>query len=139
MRGPIDYIVLEFEGNQFKGEVLSALADAVSKKIINVLDLAVILKDENGNVVTLELNNLDDELVQSITLLHREKAGLISMEDIEEVGEVLATNNAAGLLIIEQLWAKDLKRALINANGRLVSEGRIHPDAAAELDEEEEN
>lgn len=61
------------------------------------------------------------------------------MEDTEEVGEVLAPNNAAGLLIIEQLWAKDLKRALINANGKLVSEGRIHPDAAAELDEEEEN
>ncbi|URN83332.1 DUF6325 family protein [Acetobacterium wieringae] len=138
MRGPIDYIVLEFEGNQFKGEVLSALTDAVSKKIINVLDLAVILKDENGNVVSLELNNLDGELAQSIAALHREKAGLISMEDTEEVGEVLAPNNAAGLLIIEQLWAKDLKRALINANGKLVSEGRIHPDAA-ELDEEEEN
>jgi len=30
MRGPIDYIVLEFEGNQFKGEVLNALTDAVS-------------------------------------------------------------------------------------------------------------
>ena len=139
MRGPIDYIVLEFEGNQFKGEVLNALTDAVSKRIINVLDLAVILKDENGNVVSLELNNLDGELAQSIAALHREKAGLISMEDTEEVGEVLAPNNAAGLLIIEQLWAKDLKRALINANGKLVSEGRIHPDAAAELDEEEEN
>lgn len=75
MRGPIDYIVLEFEGNQFKGEVLSALTDAVSKKIINVLDLAVILKDENGNVVSLELNNLDGELAQSIAALHREKAG----------------------------------------------------------------
>ncbi|MEA4805535.1 DUF6325 family protein [Acetobacterium wieringae] len=139
MRGPIDYIVLEFEGNQFKGEVLNALTDAVSKKIINVLDLAVILKDENGNVVSLELNNLDGELAQSIAALHREKVGLISIEDTEEVGEVLAPNNAAGLLIIEQLWAKDLKRALINANGKLVSEGRIHPDAAAELDEEEEN
>ncbi|KAF5091108.1 hypothetical protein DSECCO2_10240 [anaerobic digester metagenome] len=139
MRGPIDYIVLEFEGNQFKGEVLNALTDAVSKRIINVLDLAVILKDENGDVVSLELNNLDEELAKSIDALHREKAGLISMEDAEEVGEVLAPNNAAGLLIIEQLWAKDLKRALINANGKLVSEGRIHPDAAAELDEEEEN
>ncbi|WP_051355739.1 DUF6325 family protein [Acetobacterium malicum] len=139
MRGPIDYIVLEFEGNHFKGEVLNALTDAVNKRIINVLDLALIYKDQNGNVSALELNNLGEELARSIEGLHRERAGLISIEDTEEVGEVLDLNNSAGLLIIEHLWAKDLKKALINANGKLVSEGRIHPDAAAELDKEEEN
>lgn len=139
MRGPIDYIVLEFVGNQFKGEVLDALTDAVNKKIINVLDIALIHKDNEGKVTAMELSNVDNELARAIDAMHKENAGFISLEDKEEVGEVLDLNNSAGLLIIEQLWAKDLKKALLNANGKLVSEGRIHPDAAAELDKEEEN
>lgn len=139
MRGPIDFIVLEFVGNNFKGEVLDALTDAVSKKIIDVLDIALIYKDEDGNVTALELSNVDNELARAIDAAHKANAGLITMEDTDEVAEMLEPNNAAGLLIIEQLWAKDLKKALLNANGRLISEGRIHPDAALELDEEEEN
>nr|WP_320025211.1 DUF6325 family protein [uncultured Acetobacterium sp.] len=138
MRGPIDYIVLEFVGNQFKGEVLDALTDAVNKKIINVLDIALIHKDNEGNVTAMELSNVDNELARAIDATHKENKGFISIEDKEEVGELLDLNNSAGLLIIEQLWAKDLKKALLKANGRLVSEGRIHPDAAAELDKEEE-
>ena len=139
MRGPIDYIVLEFVGNQFKGEVLDALTDAVNKKIINVLDIALIHKDNEGNVTAMELSNVDNELARAIDVTHKNNKGLITLEDEDEIGEMLDLNNSAGILIIEQLWAKDLKKALINANGRLVSEGRIHPDAAAELDEEEEN
>lgn len=139
MRGPIDYIVLEFVGNQFKGEVLDALTDAVNKKIINVLDIALIHKDNEGQVTAMELSNVDNELARAIDELHKNNSGLITLDDEEEVGELLDLNNSAGILIIEQLWAKDLKKALLNANGKLVSEGRIHPDAAAELDEEEEN
>ncbi|MBU4440725.1 MAG: DUF6325 family protein [Acetobacterium sp.] len=137
MRGPIDYIVMEFVGNQFKGEVLDALTEAVNKKIINVLDIALIHKDNEGNVTTMELSSVDNEIACAIDELHKNKAGLITLDDEEEVGELLDLNNSAGILIIEQLWAKDLKKALLNANGKLVSEGRIHPDAAAELDEEE--
>ncbi|MBI4855978.1 MAG: hypothetical protein HY818_04470 [Acetobacterium woodii] len=139
MRGPIDYIVMEFVGNQFKGEVLDALTEAVNKKIIDVLDIALIHKDNEGNVTTMELSNVDNEIACAIDELHKNKAGLITLDDEEEVGELLDLNNSAGILIIEQLWAKDLKKALLNANGKLVSEGRIHPDAAAELDDEEEN
>ena len=55
-------------------------------------------------------------------------------EDIDEMGDLLENNTAAGLLVIEQLWAKPLKKALLDANGVLVAEGRIHPEAAQELD-----
>ncbi len=40
--------------------------------------------------------------------------------------------------MIEHLWALPLKKALIDANGVLLAEGRIHPDAANELNEEGE-
>jgi hypothetical protein len=51
---------------------------------------------------------------------------------------VLETNTAAGLLVIEHLWAIPLKKALIDADGVMVAEGRIHPEAAEEFNKEEE-
>ena len=57
-------------------------------------------------------------------------------EFIQKTIDLLVENEAAGLLVVEQLWAKPLKKALIEANGYLIAEGRIHPDAVAELEGE---
>jgi hypothetical protein len=35
--------------------------------------------------------------------------------------------------VIEHLWARGLKRAIKNAGGILIADGRIHPDAYAEM------
>ena len=133
MRGPIDFIVVEFEGNRFKGDVLRELNSAIENKAIAVLDLAIILKDEDSEVSSMELAASDDEIIRSLEDLRSGEGGLISPEDIVEVGELLDDNCSAGLLIVEQLWAKGLKKALLEANGMLLAEGRIHPEAYAEI------
>ncbi len=46
--GPVDFLALEFKGNQFKGEILPALLDLVQKKIVRVIDFIVVLKDQDG-------------------------------------------------------------------------------------------
>jgi uncharacterized membrane protein len=135
MRGPIDYIIVGFEGNNFKGEILSELKKAIDNGTIAVLDLALIVKDKAGNVEALELSTLDNEVVKQV--IGSKSGALITDEDIEETGEVLENNTSAGLLIIEQLWAKGLKQAIKNANGVLVAEGRIHPDANEEINQKE--
>lgn len=134
MRGPIDYIIVGFDGNNFDGSILKAIADASEKKIISVLALSVISKDDSGNVSTLDVANLGDEYVAEFTQTHVSKDSPVTQEDIDEVGEILEPNTTAGFLVVEQLWAKPLKEALINANGTLLAEGRIHPEAAAELE-----
>ncbi len=57
MRGPIDYIVVGFPGNNFKGEILQELATASENGTIAVLDIALISKDEDGNVAKIELTD----------------------------------------------------------------------------------
>jgi len=136
MRGPIDYIAVAFEGNNFHGEILEELAKAVSAGAIAVLDLAVIAKNETGEVVALELSEIDDPIISAFAKDNKVYSGLISDEDTAEIGEVLANNCAAGLLVIEQLWAKPLKAAIIKAGGELLAEGRIHPEATEELSKE---
>jgi hypothetical protein len=71
-----------------------------------------------------------------LSLLKSTSSENIDDEDISEMSELLENNTAAGLLVVEQLWAIPLKKALLDANGVLVAEGRIHPDAAAELNKE---
>ena len=126
MRGPIDYIVVGFEGNNFNGEILEALKKASEDGTIAVLGLALISRDAEGNVAAVEAADTGGLQITG-------DASLIGEDDVQEVGELLEDNSSAGLLIIEQLWAKGLKQALINANGTLITEGRIHPEAAKEL------
>jgi uncharacterized membrane protein len=138
MRGPIDFIVVEFDGNNFSGKILQELEIAAREKIIDVLDIAVISKDTEGNVEAIELSNLDGDLMRVINASKASGTGLITDEDVAEVGDILNNSCSAGLLIIEQLWAKSLKKAIIDSGGKLISEGRIHPDASKELNEQEE-
>ncbi len=137
MRGPIDYIVVQFKGNNFKGEILEELIKASDAGVIAVLDLAVITRDGGGSIASVELATLDDPVVKKIVGA-RSGGSLITDEDVAEIGELLEDNSAAGLLIVEQLWAKGLKQAIINAGGTLLAEGRIHPEAAKELDNKED-
>jgi hypothetical protein len=137
MRGPIDYIVVGFEGNKFDGSILKALSDAIDKKIISLVALAVVSKDAEGTVSTLDIAELGDEYLTEFTQTYKPSNDLINSEDTDEVADLIENNCTAGLLAIEHLWAKPLKEALINANGVLIAEGRIHPDANLELNQEE--
>lgn len=133
MRGPIDFIVVGFDGNNFTGEILSELQKAEEAGTIAVLALTAIVKDADGNVTTLELS---EDAVKLTTSVAGDQS-LITDDDVAEVGDLLENNTAAGLLIVEQLWAKGLKQAIINAGGFLIADGRIHPEASLELDKED--
>ena len=57
--GPVEYIVVGFPGNQFKGEIAPALGDLVDAGTIRVIDIAFAGKNEEGDLVAFELSDLD--------------------------------------------------------------------------------
>lgn len=136
MHGPIDYIIVGFEGNKFNGSILEAIAEAIDKGIISLVALALIVKDKDGIVKKVNIESLGDEYAVEFIEKYKGDSELISGDDIDEMADLLEKDTAAGLLVVEQLWAIPLKRAIIEANGVLVAEGRIHPDAVAELNNE---
>jgi 2,4-dienoyl-CoA reductase-like NADH-dependent reductase (Old Yellow Enzyme family) len=138
MRGPIDYIIVGFEGNTFDGSILSAIAEAIDNGAIALVALSFIQKDAEGTVGIIDITNLGDAYAVEFAQKYKSDNTLVTQEDIDEVSELVENNTSVGLLIVEQLWAKPLKKALVDANGVLVAEGRIHPDAADELNEEGE-
>ncbi|MDO9485887.1 MAG: DUF6325 family protein, partial [Actinomycetota bacterium] len=60
--GPVEYLVVEFPGNEFKGEIAPEIAALAQAGIVTILDLVFIMKDENGDVVWLEADAVDGEL-----------------------------------------------------------------------------
>lgn len=138
MHGPIDYIVVGFDGNNFDGSILRAIGDAVEKGVISLVALSVVSKDANGVLSVLDVASAGDQYLVDFVQAHPLQNDLIDSDDIDEVGELIEPNTTAGLLVVEHLWAKPLKKALIDANGYLIAEGRIHPDADAEINAEGE-
>ena len=59
--GPVEFIVLGFPGNRFKGEIVPALADLVESETIRIIDLAFVKKDADGSITTIELEDVDED------------------------------------------------------------------------------
>ena len=129
--GPIDFIVLEFPGNRFKGEILPDMLALVDKEIIRIIDLVVIMKDQ-GQVIVRELHELDAAHIEMLNPLKADVSQMITRGDIDAIAETLADNTTAGLLLIENLWAKKTMQAMLDANGRLAMFERIPHDVVEE-------
>jgi hypothetical protein len=140
--GPVDYLVVEFPGNEFKGEILPELADLVQRGIVRVLDLVVIKKEEDGSFEAFEFGDPDAGPLGEVRELETELADLLSEDDVTAVSQTLQPGTAAALLVYENLWAAPFASAVRRAGGQLVANGRIPVQALLgaleqEIDEEE--
>ena len=129
--GPVEYVIIQFPGNQFKGEIAPALADLIANKTVRIVDLVFILKDEHGNVVWDEYDA--GENGDGFGFAHLDgEAGLLNEDDILTAAEVMDPNSSAALLVWEDLWAVPFAQAVRNAGGELIAGGRI-PHELAQL------
>jgi hypothetical protein len=123
--GPVEYLIVAFPGNQFKGEIIPALADLVEAGTIRIIDLAFVMKDADGAVVTAELGDLDSEVFKAFDALSPETMGLLNEEDLAAAGEELDPNSSAALLVWEDTWATTLRDAIVNAGGEVLDLERV--------------
>ena len=123
--GPIDYIVLEWAGDQpVTGEVMPLLLDLVDRGVIRILDLAFLVKAEDGSVAAIDLAEV---AAQDTGLAEFEGAssGLLGQDDLEEAATALEPGTVAGVLVWENRWAAPVAIALRRSGGQLVASGRI--------------
>jgi hypothetical protein len=126
--GPVDYMIVAFPGNQFKGEIAPALADLVDAGTIRIIDIAFVGKDAEGDTVAFELTELDPEVQKGLDNLGIEVGGLFNEDDLADAGDALEPNSSAALLVWENVWARDVAQALRNAGGELVAFERLPHD-----------
>ncbi len=134
--GPLEYLVVGFEGNRFTGQILAELRAAHEKGIICVLDLFVMKKDVQGNVTALEISELSDGEKTELAPLAGNLMSLFSPEDMQQAAASIPKNSAAGMLLFEHTWAIGLKEAIKHAGGIAVVGGLVAPEVLQELEKE---
>ena len=139
--GPVDWIVVEFPGSRFKGEIAPELQALVERGIVRVLDLLIMKKDEDGTLEAFELSDLDETELGSLRSYETELAMLLSEDDVNAVAAAVEPGSTAAVLVWENTWAAPFGSAVRRAGGQLVASGRIPVQAllaVIEEDEEEE-
>jgi hypothetical protein len=136
--GPIDYVVLEWNGDQpVTGEVMPLLLDLVDRGVIRILDLAFLAKDEDGSVAALDFPELAQQS-GGLAEFDGASSGLLDQDDLEEAATALEPGTVAGVLVWENRWAAPVAVALRRSGGQLVASGRIPVQAIiASLDASE--
>jgi hypothetical protein len=123
--GPIDYVVLEWDGEQpVTGEVMPLLLDLVDRGIIRILDIAFLAKDLDGTVAA---KDFGEYALADAGLAEFDGAvsGLLGQEDLEEAAAALEPGTVAAILLWENRWAAPVAVALRRSGGQLVASGRI--------------
>jgi Family of unknown function (DUF6325) len=136
--GPVDWIVVEFPGSRFKGEIIPALEDLVQRDIVRILDLLVMKKDDDGTLEAFELSDLDDSELGSLRSYETELAMLLSEDDVHAVAAAVEPGSTAAVLVWENLWAAPFGSAVRRAGGQLVASGRIPIQALLAVIEEDD-
>jgi hypothetical protein len=129
--GPVEYVVIGFPGNRFKGEIVPALAELVDNDLIRIIDVAFIKKDAHGTTTMFEYNTLDDVLAYGFADLEGEAGGVLNDEDLELAAEALEPDTSAALLVWEHRWAAPVAQAIRDAGGRILAGERV-PDQLIE-------
>ena len=123
--GPIDYIVLEWPGDQpVTGEVMALLLDLVDRGLIRILDIAFLVKADDGSVSALDFTELAQESA-GLAEFQGASSGLLGQDDLEEAATALEPGTVAGVLVWENRWAAPVAVALRRSGGQLVASGRI--------------
>lgn len=152
MYGPMQLFVFGFPGNEFTGEIIPALKEARDKGIIRMIDYIFVMKDEEGNIMSVqgtdlgrkEIVTLDSVLGFLLGLgaagIEGAKAGAEAgakygehdvgwtKEDIKNIAEDIPKNTSALLMVVEHLWAKKIKEALVNSDGVMLAQGMLTPE-----------
>jgi hypothetical protein len=125
VHGPIDFLVLEFKGKEFKGEVAAAIMDLVEQGIVRIFDLLVVMKEEDGSVSGFNLEDLSADSLGGFEVFAGARSGLVGEDDVNEVGQALEVGTIAALIVYENTWAIPFIRAARSVGGEVVASARI--------------
>jgi hypothetical protein len=134
VHGPVDFVLIEFQGDRLSGEVAPALIDLVERGTIRLWDLMVVSKAEDGSVHALELQ--DTGGAAELTYFAGARSGLLGDDDLQQAAEAMESGTVAALIVYENTWAVPFVEATMRSGGELIASARIPaPDIMRALDE----
>jgi hypothetical protein len=146
--GPVQLLAVGFDPDaRFEGRIMDELASLERHETIRILDLLFVGKDaETGDLLALDYQGeelgaivgallgfeFEDEQPSEVSEIEGHAFGL-SQREIHSIAASLKPGSSAGFLLIEHVWARDLKRAIRDAGGFPLGEGFLTPETLAEV------
>jgi uncharacterized membrane protein len=148
--GPVQMLIVGFDEPKFKGEVLEELKRLKEEDIIRLIDLAVVRKDDEGNIETLHTSDLSEDEAMEFgayvgALIGLGAAGeegaeagavagaealadqqVFDDDQVWYVADAIPNGTAAGVALIEHRWAIPLRDAIARAGGIPLADEWIH-------------
>jgi uncharacterized membrane protein len=154
--GPVQLISIGFDRDaNFEGKVIDELAKLESERTIRILDLLFIARDtDSDDLVVLEHPDAADLGGIVGALLGFEFEGEaasppangggqedhhafgFSQAEIQQMAAGLGPGESAGILLIEHVWARDLRKVFRAAGGRIIGEGFLTPETIRAVEPE---
>ena len=158
MYGPIQFSAIAFDDTNVIEDLINELYLVREVGTIRLIDFLFVSKDEDGEVIVLDVSDLTDEerikmgaviggligfgaageegaeagMELGALAVAENDFGLLG-DDIMEVVDELPEGTSACLVLFEHAWAKNLKQAVVNHGGTVLAQGLVHPYALVEM------
>lgn len=146
--GPVQLLAIGFDPDaRFEGKIMDELENLERHETIRILDLLFVGKDaETDDLLALDYQGEDLGAIVGALLgfdfegeeasgpseIEAHAFGL-SQSEIQGIAASLKPGDSAGFLLVEHVWARDLKRAIRDAGGFPLGEGFLTPETIAEV------
>jgi uncharacterized membrane protein len=146
--GPVQLLAVGFDPDaRFEGRIMNELENLERHETIRILDLLFVGKDaETGDLLALDYQgeelgaivgallgfDFEGEQPPDMSGIEGHAFGL-SQSEIHGIATSLKPGSSAGFLLIEHVWARDLKRAIRDAGGFPLGEGFLTPETLADV------
>ncbi|NTU83060.1 MAG: hypothetical protein HGA45_27440 [Chloroflexales bacterium] len=124
-RGPVDVVVLAIGEPRFDGSVLTELERQVAAGTIRVLDIMVLMKDQDGQHIAFDINDLQPSQMAALGFNPSETHGLFNREDADTLYEGMVSDSAVAALAIEHIWAVSLVNAIASTGAEVAMNVRV--------------
>ena len=149
--GPVQILVVGFQETNFQGQVLDELKRLTDEGIVRLVDLAVVSKDDVGDVAAVELSGLSAEESAELGALagamiglgmdgeegmeegaiagaEAAQEGFIGQEEVWSIADAIPVGTTAAVALIEHRWAIPLRDAIRSAGGVALADSWVHPE-----------
>jgi len=149
MLGPVQLVVLEFEETTLPPELISQLRRWREGGTVRLVDALFVAKNDQGDLIKIRgcrcsreeavlLGFLSEALFEprAVRVQRSVEIGTLAPEagefgldrdDIDQIADLIPRRSAAVLVLLEHLWAIELKDQVIQASGVVIAHGWMTP------------
>jgi len=113
--GPVDVMIVAGGEPKLDGSILRDLIRLAGEGVIRVLDAAVVMMEDDGTVVKVDMEALPKELEEALGFVETGTRGLFDSDDFDMLVEAMVPGSAVAAFAIEHAWIVGFRKVMEEA------------------------